>query len=85
MFEITEENITRITAAWLIVVVENVEAHRQPFPNLEAVYILTPTATSVTAFIEDFQIQGNMYAAAHLFFTECKFDFPVICNNSAQR
>jgi syntaxin-binding protein 1 len=70
MFEITEENVT-CTSLVLIAVVENIEVRRQPFPNLEAVYILTPTPTSVAAFIEDFQIQGNMYAAAHLFFTEC--------------
>lgn len=54
----------------MVVVVENIEQRRQPFPNLEAVYILTPSNNSVAGFLEDFTEKGNMYAAAHLFFTD---------------
>ena len=49
--------------------VETIEKKRQPFPNLEAIYLLTPDADSVAMMIEDFTVKGNMYAAAHLFFT----------------
>eukprot|EP01113_Clastostelium_recurvatum_P022373 TRINITY_DN2667_c0_g1_i1.p1 TRINITY_DN2667_c0_g1~~TRINITY_DN2667_c0_g1_i1.p1 ORF type:complete len:620 (-),score=203.59 TRINITY_DN2667_c0_g1_i1:32-1732(-) len=56
-----EENVT---------VVEKIDIMRQPLPNLEAIYFITPTVESIDLFINDFKKKDKpMYAAAHLFFT----------------
>ncbi|KAK9729404.1 syntaxin binding protein 1, variant 3 [Basidiobolus ranarum] len=61
MYDILEEKVTLL---------ENIEFNRQPFPDLEAVYLLTPTFESVFRLLEDFcSKKGPMYAAAHVFFT----------------
>lgn len=64
MYDIMEENIT---------VVEKIDIARQPLPNLEAIYFLTPKPESVEALINDFKRKEKdrpyMYAAVHLFFT----------------
>lgn len=54
------------------VVVEDVEINRQPLSKLEAIYFLSPTATSVDALIRDFDPavkKKRMYAQVHVFFT----------------
>ncbi|CAG8739933.1 458_t:CDS:2, partial [Cetraspora pellucida] len=60
-FDILEEKVT---------LVENLQKTRQPYPNLEAVYIITPSQSSVDKVIEDFTKQKSspLYAGAHLFF-----------------
>ncbi|CAG8485741.1 1510_t:CDS:10 [Paraglomus occultum] len=61
MFDILEGNVT---------LVESLEKSRQPYPTLEAVYILTPSYEVITKVIEDFaKHKTPLYAAAHLFFT----------------
>jgi syntaxin-binding protein 1 len=54
-------------------VVESIEKRRQPYPQLEAIYFLSPTEDSIERFIEDFTGTGIKnpikYAAAHLYFT----------------
>jgi hypothetical protein len=51
-------------------VVENIEKQRQPYPNLEAIYILTPCSESASRLVDDFARKGGpMYAAAHVHFT----------------
>ncbi|RKP27520.1 Sec1-like protein, partial [Syncephalis pseudoplumigaleata] len=66
MYDILEENVT---------LVESIEKKRQPFTNLEALYILTPCVESVFLMIQDLTNggpggkPGSMYAAAHVFFT----------------
>ncbi|KAI8053210.1 Sec1-like protein [Syncephalis plumigaleata] len=66
MYDILEENVT---------LVESIEKKRQPFTNLEALYILTPCVESVFLMIQDLSNggpggrPGSMYAAAHVFFT----------------
>jgi syntaxin-binding protein 1 len=54
-------------------VVENIEKQRQPYPNLEAIYILTPCVASTSRLVDDFARKGGpMYAAAHVHFTNGK-------------
>ncbi|KAH8549756.1 Sec1-like protein [Umbelopsis sp. PMI_123] len=61
MYDILEENVT---------LVENIEKQRQPYPNLEAIYILTPCIESASRLVDDFSRKGGpMYAAAHVHFT----------------
>ncbi|KAM3584082.1 syntaxin binding protein 1 [Umbelopsis sp. WA50703] len=61
MYDILEENVT---------LVENIEKQRQPYPNLEAIYILTPCVASTSRLVDDFARKGGpMYAAAHVHFT----------------
>jgi syntaxin-binding protein 1 len=61
-------------------VIENIEKKRQPFTNLEALYILSPTVESVFRLIQDLTNggpggrPGSMYAAAHVFFTHALDD-----------
>ncbi|CAJ0836893.1 2377_t:CDS:10 [Entrophospora sp. SA101] len=57
--DILEEKVTSV---------ENIEKKRQPFPQLEAVYILSPTYESISTVIEDFDKPTPTYAAANLFF-----------------
>jgi hypothetical protein len=51
------------------VVVEDLGNARQPLPNMEAIYFLTPHEAVVDRFLVDFGKQP-MYAAAHLFFSD---------------
>ncbi|CAG8563814.1 2015_t:CDS:10 [Ambispora gerdemannii] len=60
MYDILEENVT---------LVENLEKQRQPYPTLEAVYIISPTYEAITKVIEDFAKSAPLYAQANLFFT----------------
>ncbi|KAI9189265.1 syntaxin binding protein 1 [Blastocladiella emersonii ATCC 22665] len=62
MFDILDENVT---------LVELITKKRQPYPNLEAIYFLSPTPEAIAHFIVDFCPGGGkkpLYAAAHLFF-----------------
>ncbi|KAI7882486.1 Sec1-like protein [Lichtheimia hyalospora FSU 10163] len=62
MYDILEENVT---------VVENIEKSRQPYPSVEAVYILTPCEDSCRRLIDDLaRPEGPMYAAAHIHFIQ---------------
>ncbi|KAL9988669.1 hypothetical protein ACROYT_G003141 [Oculina patagonica] len=61
MHDIVEEGIT---------IVEDISKVRQPLPNFEAIYILTPEETSVRALVEDFTEGNHRYKGAHVFFTE---------------
>jgi syntaxin-binding protein 1 len=50
-------------------VVESLEKKRQPFHDLEAIYILTPTPESIDILISDFSSRGKPpYAGAHIYF-----------------
>ncbi|XP_068732167.1 syntaxin-binding protein 1-like [Montipora capricornis] len=61
MHDIVEEGIT---------IVEDISKVRQPLPNFEAIYILTPEETSVKPLVEDFTEGNHRYKCAHVFFTE---------------
>ncbi|KXS09655.1 Sec1-like protein [Gonapodya prolifera JEL478] len=73
MYDVLEENVTLI---------ENIERKRQPYPELDAVYFISPTELSIERFIDDTLYGGGivertrdgsvgkpLYAAAHVFFT----------------
>lgn len=62
MHEIAAEGIT---------LVEDLNKKREPLPNLEAVYLITPTENSIKLFQQDFiSPRLALYKGAHLFFTE---------------
>lgn len=62
MNEITSEGIT---------IVESLNKKREPIPTFEAVYLITPTESSIKLFQQDFiSPKFALYKAAHLFFTE---------------
>ncbi|XP_035212249.1 protein ROP-like, partial [Stegodyphus dumicola] len=61
MHRIAQEGIT---------IVEDIEKIREPLPNMEAIYLITPTDKSVERLMRDFQVNRNMYRSAHIFFTE---------------
>merc|ERR1711963_464749 len=79
MHELSAEGIT---------IVETVEKRREPMPAMEAIYLITPTETSVKGLLNDFQSQNRtQYRAAHIYFTEvCPEDrFKEICNSLAAK
>ncbi|GBG27783.1 Syntaxin-binding protein 1 [Hondaea fermentalgiana] len=52
-----------------IALVESLEKKRQPFPELEAVYVIDPTAVSVDHLCSDFEdAQKARYGRVHVFF-----------------
>ncbi|EDO43368.1 predicted protein, partial [Nematostella vectensis] len=53
-----------------VTVVENLEKRREPLPQLEAIYILTPEEDSISLLVADFKEYPLKYKGAHLFFTE---------------
>eukprot|EP00008_Paramoeba_atlantica_P013984 CAMPEP_0201477256 /NCGR_PEP_ID=MMETSP0151_2-20130828/2314_1 /ASSEMBLY_ACC=CAM_ASM_000257 /TAXON_ID=200890 /ORGANISM="Paramoeba atlantica, Strain 621/1 / CCAP 1560/9" /LENGTH=628 /DNA_ID=CAMNT_0047857907 /DNA_START=6 /DNA_END=1889 /DNA_ORIENTATION=+ len=60
MYDILEE--------W-VDIVENLDMDREPLPNKEAIYLITPTRESIQGVIKDFESKKPQYATAHLFFT----------------
>nr|CAG8523248.1 6902_t:CDS:10 [Entrophospora candida] len=60
MYDILEEKVT---------LVESIEKTRQPYPQLEAIYLLSPTNESIVGVINDFNKSPPLYSAANLFFT----------------
>lgn len=52
-----------------ITLVETLERRREPMPNMEAIYFITPTEESITLLMNDFK-KGSLYKAAHVYTTE---------------
>ncbi|KAI9013445.1 Sec1-like protein [Hyaloraphidium curvatum] len=77
VWDVLEENVT---------LVENLTRNRQPYPNLEAIYFLSPDEDSVNRFTKDFEGKA-LYAAAHLFFSSALSDrlFNKLKSTSASR
>jgi syntaxin-binding protein 1 len=57
--EILQENVT---------VIEDMSQKRQPFPNYEAIYFVTPSSKTIDKIISDFKQEKPHYLAAHIFF-----------------
>ncbi|KAJ2678372.1 syntaxin binding protein 1 [Coemansia spiralis] len=67
MHEILEQNVMSV---------QLITRSRQPYPDVEAIYILVPCADSVSRMIDDYKsdleqptMERSKYARAHLFFT----------------
>eukprot|EP00033_Pygsuia_biforma_P002205 GCRY01002443.1.p1 GENE.GCRY01002443.1~~GCRY01002443.1.p1 ORF type:complete len:319 (+),score=79.40 GCRY01002443.1:103-1059(+) len=53
-----------------ILTAELLEIKRQPLPQIEAIYYISPTEESINYLIEDFKAKKKpMYSAVHLFFS----------------
>merc|ERR1719290_780896 len=79
MHELSKEGIT---------IVETVEKKREPMPAMEAIYLITPSESSVRGLLNDFaSINRSTYKAAHVYFTEaCPEErFKEICNHNAAK
>jgi len=79
MHELSAEGIT---------IVEMVEKKREPMSAMEAIYLITPTESSVRALMEDFTSQNRMqYKAAHVYFTEAIPDhlFKLLSSSAASK
>lgn len=62
MHEIAAEGIT---------IVEDISKKREPLPNMEAIYLISPTDDSVRLLMQDFlSSRIALYKGAHVFFTE---------------
>lgn len=55
-----------------ISMVEDLFKVRQPFPNLEAIYVIQPNADSVGQLHEDLNADQANYKAFHIFFLESR-------------
>merc|ERR1711953_1577443 len=79
MHELSAEGIT---------IVETIEKRREPLPAMEAIYLITPSESSVKGLMTDFQSQNRtQYRAAHVYFTEvCPEErFKEVCNSLAAK
>lgn len=75
MFDIMEENIT---------LVEALEKRRQPFPDLEVIYLITPTMQSINRLCADFAHASKpMYGDVHLYFLSKVSDAGMMALQSA--
>jgi len=52
-----------------ITLVETLEKKREPMPNMEAIYFITPSEESIDILLSDFK-SGSLYKAAHVYVTE---------------
>lgn len=62
MFDIMEKRVT---------IVENLSNKRQPFPEMDVVYFITPTDASIRLMLADFEnAKKPMYGNVHVIFTD---------------
>lgn len=72
MFDIMEKRIT---------LVEQLDRKRQPFKEMDVVYLISPSTDSVQKIIEDFEsAKTARYAGVHLFFLDAvRYDSTPAC------
>ena len=62
MYEIMERRVT---------IVERLKLNRQPFPEMDVVYLISPTAEAIDKISADFKSkQTARYGDVHLFFLD---------------
>src|SRR6476620_9302169 len=61
--EILQENVT---------VIEDLSQKRSSYPTFEAIYFVTPSASTIDKIIHDFK-DTPIYLAGHIFFTSCNY------------
>ena len=73
MFDIMEKRIT---------LVEPLEKNRQPFKEMEALYIISSTAEAISRILLDFKNEADAkYAFVHIYFLEpVKFTLSFKCS-----
>jgi Sec1 family len=64
--------VCELSNMYAITVIESITSHRERQPKFEAMYLLMPTSANVERIIRDFTPGNEQYAAAHLFFLDCK-------------
>lgn len=54
-----------------VLLLENLQLVRKPFPTISAIYFITPSADSIDRMLKDFKdAKTQMYLCAHVFFTD---------------
>jgi syntaxin-binding protein 1 len=67
MYDIMENKVT---------LVEKLSLKRQPFPDMDVIYLAVPTPEAVQKISEDFESRSKAkYGNVHLFFLESVSDF----------
>lgn len=62
MFDIMERRVT---------IVENLHKNRQPFPDMDVIYFITPNSASLNALLNDFKESSKpKYGVVHIIFTD---------------
>lgn len=64
-----------------ISMVEDLNKARQPFPTLEAVYVLQPNPESIEKLIADLNAEEALYKAFHIFFIESNINITLKINS----
>lgn len=66
MYDIMEQRVT---------IVEKLQMSRQPFPEMEAIYFISPTLEAVRYVVDDFSVKGSpKYGSVHIFFSDTMSD-----------
>ena len=66
MYDIMEQRVT---------IVEKLMMSRQPFPEMEAIYFISPTLESTRKVLEDFSVRGSpKYGSVHIFYSDTVAD-----------
>ena len=66
MYDIMEQRVT---------IVEKLQMSRQPFPEMEAIYFISPTLESTQKIVEDFSVRGSpKYGSVHIFYSDTVAD-----------